>query len=147
MNDKDKILVGKIVSPQGLKGEFRVLTFTEKAEDFKNLKIIDFDLKYVRKISQNLIICKTDKITDRTGAEELKNKQLFIDRSALPKLLDNEFYHNDLIDMQVVKDGKKLGIVSGIYNFGAGDILELDSKEMVSFIGAKVDIKNKIINI
>ena len=147
MNDKDKILVGKIVSPQGLKGEFRVLTFTEKAEDFKNLKIIDFDLKYVRKISQNLIICKTDKITDRTGAEELKNKQLFIDRSVLPKLLDNEFYHNDLIDMQVVKDGKKLGIVSGIYNFGAGDILELDSKEMVSFIGAKVDIKNKIINI
>ena len=55
MEEKNKILVGKIVAPQGLKGEFRVLTYTSKPQDFKNLKILDFDLKYIRKIWENNI--------------------------------------------------------------------------------------------
>ena len=75
MEEKNKILVGKIVAPQGLKGEFRVLTYTSKPEDFKNLKILDFDLKYIRKISNSLIVCSSKSVKDRTKAENLKNKQ------------------------------------------------------------------------
>lgn len=145
MEEKNKILVGKIVAPQGLKGEFRVLTYTSKPEDFKNLKILDFDLKYIRKISNSLIICSSKSIQDRTEAEKLKNKQLFINKTDLPKLSNNEYYYDDLIGMQVIKDKNILGKVSAIYNFGAGDILEIDSKTMVSFIGAKVDLDKKTI--
>ena len=147
MENKDKILVGKIVAPQGLKGEFRVLTYTSKPEDFKNLKVLDFDLEYIRKISDNLIICRSKSICDRTGSENLKNKELFIKKSDLPKLLNNEYYHNDLIGMTVIQEDNILGKVSAVYNFGAGDILEIDSNKMVSFIGAKVDIDKKIINV
>lgn len=147
MENKDKILVGKIVAPQGLKGEFKVLTYTSKPEDFKNLKILDFELEYIRKISDNIIICRSKSICDRTGSENLKNKELFIKKSDLPKLSNNEYYHNDLIGMVVIQEDNILGKVSAVYNFGAGDILEIDSKKMVSFIGAKVDIDKKIINV
>jgi len=60
-------------------------------------------------------------------------------------LKDGEYYQSDLIGFDVVRDGKKIGIVDGFQNFGGGDIIELDNDEMVSFRGATVDIKNKTI--
>jgi hypothetical protein len=46
-----------------------------------------------------------------------------------------------------VRNGQKIGIVDCFQNYGAGDIIELDNGDMVFFIGADVDISNKIIYI
>ena len=40
MADNKKILVGKIVAPQGIRGEVRVHAFTDKPLDIKNLSPI-----------------------------------------------------------------------------------------------------------
>ena len=39
MKNDDKILVGKIVAPQGLRGEFRVQTYSATETDFKKFHI------------------------------------------------------------------------------------------------------------
>jgi len=52
----------------------------------------------------------------------------------------DEYYQADLIGSDVVRDGEKIGRVVCFQNFGAGDIMELDNGNMVSFIGANVDI-------
>ena len=75
----------------------------------------------------------------------LRGTELFINRGALTNLGDNEYYQADLIGFAVFRDGKKLGNVDCFQNFGAGDIIELDNGEMVSFGGADVDIANKTI--
>ena len=91
------------------------------------------------RLKQNVIIAKIDGIDDRNVAETLRGTELFISRDDLPKLKSDEYYQSDLIGFGVVRDGKKIGVVDGFQNFGAGDIIELDNGDMVSFIGAHVD--------
>lgn len=153
MTDSKHILVGKIVAPQGIRGEVRVQTFTDTPVDFKKLKIKsvrfnDGDFKFVRTVpNSNVIIAKISGIDDRNAAETLRGTELFIERSALPDLKENEFYQADLIGFDVVRNGTKIGVVDCFQNYGAGDIIELDNGDMVSFIGADVDIQNKIIKV
>ena len=152
MNTENKILVGKIVAPQGIHGEFRVQSFADKPMDFKKFHIIcdkcaTEQFHFVRVLKQNIIIAKIDTVNDRNTAESLRGTELYISREDLPKLKENEYYQSDLIGFDVIRDGNKIGIVDGFQNFGAGDIIELDNGEMVSFKGANVDLQNKQIKV
>lgn len=152
MMDNNKILVGKIVAPQGLRGEFRVQTYSATETDFKKFHIESAkcnpeQFHFVRVLKPNVIIAKIDGVNDRNAAENLRGTELFILRTDLPALKNGEYYQYDLIGFDVVRDGKKIGIVSGFQNFGAGDIIEMDNGGMVSFIGADVDIHNKTIKV
>ena len=153
MTDSKHILVGKIVAPQGIRGEVRVQTFTDTPVDFKKLKIKsvrfnDDDFKFVRTVpNSNVIIAKISGIDDRNAAETLRGTELFIERSALPDLKENEFYQADLIGFDVVRNGTKIGVIDCFQNYGAGDIIELDNGDMVSFIGADVDMENKTVKV
>ena len=152
MDNSTKILVGKIVAPQGIHGEFRVQSFAENPNDFKEFKILSdkFEsakFRFVRVLKTNVIIAKIDGINDRNTVETLRGTELFILRDDLPELKTGEYYQTDLIGFDVIRDGKKIGIVDGFQNFGAGDIIELANGEMVSFVGANADIKNKKITV
>ena len=148
MENNTKILVGRIVAPQGIRGEFRVQSFSESPQDFKSFKIVcdkckSEDFHFVRVLKQNVIVAKIDGINDRNAVEELRGTELFVLREDLPSLNQGEYYQSDLIGFDVVRDGKKIGTVDGFQNFGAGDIVEMDNGEMVSFVGAEVDANNK----
>ena len=145
------ILVGKIVAPQGIRGEVRVQTFTEKPSDFKSLTVFGENIPenafhFVRIVPNgNVIIARIDGVTNRNIAETLRGTELFVDRGTLPEPKDDEYYQADLIGMRVMRDGVEIGHIACFQNFGAGDIMELDNGEMVSFKGANVDLTNKII--
>ncbi len=152
MNTNDKILVGKIVAPQGLRGEFRIQSFSSNPNDFKTFRVVSdkfapeqFHFVRVQNQKSNIVIAKIDTVLDRNGAENLRGTELFIMRSDLPELKQNEFYQHDLIGFIVIQNGNKIGIVDGFQNFGGGDIIELDNGNMVSFSGASVDITKKIV--
>lgn len=146
MNSENKILVGKIVAPQGIRGEVRVQTYTARPDDFRKLEIISdrfasSDFRFVRLLNpnSNVIIARINGINDRNAAETLRNTELFILRDTLPDVRDGEYYQADLIGFDVIRDGNKIGVVDGFQNFGAGDIIEMDNGDMISFINADVD--------
>lgn len=153
MKEIKHILVGKIVAPQGIRGEVRVQTFTEKPSDFQNLavfgdKIPVGELHFVRVVpNSNVIIARLDNITDRNAAEMLRGIELFINRDDLPATKSGEYYQADLIGMTVIRGGTELGRVACFQNFGAGDIMELDNGDMVAFRGAIVDMNTKTIKV
>jgi len=154
MSDSKKILVGKIVAPQGIRGEVRVQTYTASPDDFRKLDVISdrfasSDFKFVRLLNptSSVIIARINGINDRNSAETLRNTELFISRDALPDTKNGEYYQADLIGFDVMRAGKKIGVVDGFQNFGAGDIIELDNGDMVSFIGAAVDMDLKTVTI
>lgn len=146
MENNNKILVGEIVGAQGLRGDVRIQTYTQNPTDFIELKVESTkfnmgELKFVRALpNSSVIIAKINGVDDRNAAEALRGTELFINRDTLPALSDGEFYHTDLIGMTVNQNK-----VVAVHNFGAGDILELDNGEMVSFSGAKVDVNKKVI--
>ena len=151
MLNNNKILVGKIVAPQGIRGEVRIQTYSDAPMDFKKFNIISDkfkaeDFRFVRTIpNSTVIIAKINGYDDRNAAETLRGTELFIGREDLPDLGEQEYYQTDLIGLTVNQRGNIIGRVACIQNFGAGDILELESGDMVSFIGANVDMDARII--
>jgi len=65
-------------------------------------------------------------VSDRGAAEALKGTELFIAREALPAAGEDEFYHADLIGLEAQDtEGRVLGKVAAIHNYGAGDVIEI----------------------
>ncbi len=154
MTDNNKILIGKIVAPQGIRGEVRVQTYSASPMDFQKFtvhssKFKSDEFKFVRRLNpkSDVIIAKIAGYDNRNAAETLRNTELFISRDALPALGDGEYYQADLIGFDVVRGTEKIGRIVCFQNFGAGDIMELNNGNMVSFIGADVDMQNKIVKI
>lgn len=128
------ICLGVVVAAHGIKGEVKVKSFTNNSlmlDGYGNLSTKDglksFNLKVTGTSANGLVKCKIKDIDTRNDAEALVGTQLFVSRDLLPKLEEEEFYQADLIGLDVVKksSGEKIGTVCGIYNFGAGDILEI----------------------
>lgn len=150
MSDTNKILVGKIVAPQGIRGEVRVQTYTAAPTDLQHMAvfgngIVAGNVRFVRRLNptSSVIVARVDGVNDRTAAEALRGVELFINRDTLPDLGDGEYYQADLIGFDVVRAGNKVGTIAGFQNFGAGDIMELADGQMLSFRGADVDLENK----
>ena len=90
-------------------------------------------------LSKNTMIAEIKNIISRTNAELLRNKKLFIKKTKLPSLIENEFYHNDLVGLQVIlEDNNIFGNIKKIHNFGSCDIIEIllynSKKHHVAFL-------------
>jgi 16S rRNA processing protein RimM len=86
---------------------------------------------------ENFII-NLKEINNRTGAEGLKGQEIYIDKAQLKNLENEEWYHEDLIGLNVqTSSGNEFGKIQAIFNFGAGDILEIklvnNKIEMIPF--------------
>jgi 16S rRNA processing protein RimM len=125
------VLLGVIIGAQGLKGEVKVKAFTatpEKLGAYGPLHAKDgrtFGIVSVRAMKDAAIVAFKG-IDDRSSAERLKGVELFVSRAALPATDDEEFYHADLIGLRAEDtEGRAMGTVRALHNFGAGDVLEL----------------------
>ena len=131
-DDNKLILVGKILSPHSLNGMVKIISYTQNNQDlFKQTALMLQDGTIIsinsHKLHQNdVFICKVKGINTRTDAEKIAKNSIFIEKSQLQDLEEDEFYVEDLKGMTVVAaDGKNIGVIADIYNFGAGDIIEI----------------------
>jgi 16S rRNA processing protein RimM len=127
----DRILVGAIAGAFGVRGEVRLKSFCAEPADIAGYTPLwaadgrSFGLTIVRPIPQGFAVRLTG-VATREQAEALRGTRLYADRSRLPSLPDDEFYHADLIGLAVVDTGGvALGTVRAVLNHGAGDILEV----------------------
>ncbi|MEK9649480.1 MAG: ribosome maturation factor RimM [Gammaproteobacteria bacterium] len=146
------IEIAKIGKPKGLKGHFFVSAFTDDIQDFiikKDFLLLDQsntlkEFKLVECVLQNnRIIAKAETINNRDEAESVKNLPLLYPKSKLPKLDKLDVYWYELVGMEVINlDGKKLGKVKNVKNFGANDTLDIESvsgKELlIPFVKSRV---------
>lgn len=128
-----RICVAQIGAAHGLKGEVRLWSYTEEpaavarygaltTEDgSRQIEIVQL------RAEKDYFIAKLRGIEDRNAAEALRNARLYVARERLPAPDDADtFYHADLIGLAAVDpDGKALGDVIAIHNYGAGDIVEI----------------------
>ncbi|MDH3240531.1 MAG: ribosome maturation factor RimM [Alphaproteobacteria bacterium] len=133
----DWVCLGVVGRPHGVKGLVRIRPFTEDPEAVAAYGPLT-DRKTGRKftvsvanVAKGTVIARIDGIEDRDGAEALKGTELWVNRAVLPEIEDEEaFYHHDMIGLEAVgTDGEAVGEVVGIENFGAGDLLELRTRE------------------
>ncbi len=156
------ILIGAIGAPFGIKGQMKIRTFTQSPMTlftFDKILINEANtvlLRFVRILNDQSVIASIEGVNDRTEAQKWSGTSLYTTRDCLPPI-DNidSFYIADLIGMTVRNSTDNLGTVTGVFNFGASDILEfLDhataTKKMIPFIPdavLSIDIEKKSVNI
>ena len=131
-DESDKrICVARIGAAHGTRGEVRLWSFTadpQAAARFGALTTAQgqpVEIASVR-TGKGFFIARIKDVTDRNGAERLRNVDLFVSRDRLPAPAAEEYYHADLIGLTAVdRDGQPIGTVVAVHNFGAGDLLEI----------------------
>ena len=129
------IAVGQIVNVHGIKGVMKVRPYLVNTHDFKGLNpLTDKDGK--KRFEATLVGYQKDcwlvamkGITDRTTAENFKGLELYTERQNLPNTQENEFYHCDLVGLSVYQNDLEFGKVLRVLNYGAGDILQIKTKQ------------------
>lgn len=129
----DWVCLGQISGAIGVRGELRVKSFTADPAALASYGALTVQpggqtitLALVRVVKDGLAM-RADGITDRTAAEAMKGKRLYVARAALPEPEDeDDFYHADLLGLPVEDEsGQLLGKVKAIHDFGAGDVLDI----------------------
>jgi len=128
----DRVCVGAIGGAFGVKGQVRLKSFTAHPEDiatYAPLETEDGSMEFSVQIEgaiTNGLAARLSGISTKEQADALRGIRLFVPRTRLPALPDDEFYHTDLIDLDVVDTGgTALGRVKAVLNHGAGDLLEI----------------------
>ena len=164
MKSGKKILVGKISNPHGIKGWIKVISFTDPIENilsYKKWTISDNETEKTycledSRIQGNKIVIKLEGVNNRDDADLLKNLQIEINRSDLPKLEENSYYWEDLVDFNVIDiKGMHVGKVDSLFRTGSNDVLVIinETKErlLVPFIMEEVikyvDLAKELISI
>ncbi|MEM9432432.1 MAG: ribosome maturation factor RimM [Pseudomonadota bacterium] len=131
MSTQDRITVGVIAGAFGVKGEVRLKSFCANPEDIATYSPLhtedgrEFTVKITRAI-KNGFAARLTGVRFKDEADGLRGQKLLADRELLPVLPDDEFYHTDLIGLEVLDTGgQSLGKVAAVLNHGAGDLLEL----------------------
>ena len=132
MSNSDKpVTLAAVSGAHGVTGEVRLKLFGEGVATLKRHKAFNdgaLTLKSLRDDGKGGAIARFAEVGDRTAAEALRGTTLTVPRSALPPLEEGEYYHADLLGLTAVSDtGEPLGTVVAVENFGAGDILEIES--------------------
>ncbi len=128
----ERVCVGAIAGAFGVQGEVRLKSFCTIPEDIATYGPLwtenggqSFSVRLTRPVTGGLG-ARIQGVETREDAEALKGVTLWVEREALPSLPDDEFYHTDLIGLEVYDSGGVLlGRVRAIYDHGAGDILEI----------------------
>ena len=125
---REKIRIGKITGPVGLKGEVKVMSYSGDPERFSHLeKIYLKDTEYVieRASKRNrLTILKLEGVNDRNEAEKLRNLYVDMAEEDLEPLEEGSFYIRDLIGLDVLdsETGEKLGTLKDVLTDRPQDI-------------------------
>ena len=145
-----RIALAAVAGAHGVKGEVRLKLFSESIASLKRHEKL-----YVGGTERRLVAIREGKapvarfagIDGRSAAEALRGQLVEVDRAALPPLGEDEYYHADLIGLPAASlDGKAVGTVVAVENYGAGDLLEIEDaagkRSLIPFKAGIADLED-----
>ncbi len=134
-----KILIAKVNSIFGIKGEVKLIVYSDEPHNIEKYRLYNSKEEEIKITISNknktivgnssgnpIVIAKIAGVEDRTTAEKLRGQEFFANRDDFAKTKENEFYYSDLIGLQVIdENNNKIAIVNNVMDFGAGGIIEI----------------------
>lgn len=135
-----KICIAKILTAHGVRGLVKLRVFLEDIADLETynpLTTLDdrsISIKIKNSLKGDDWVAEVIGISDRNDAEKLRGVELFINRNDLPEQDEDAFYYEDLIGLET-RDiaGNKIGMISEVDNYGAGDVVKIKPLSGASF--------------
>jgi 16S rRNA processing protein RimM len=127
--ESEFVLIGKVRRPHGVEGEVVIESFSDFPERFKPGNIILVGEKHTPlkiKTRRNATVGTLIKLAEFNTPEEvgeIRNQLIYVEKQSLPKLPEGEYYHFELIGLQVfTEDSKLVGILNEVIVTGANDV-------------------------
>ncbi len=126
------VLLGRVVGVHGVRGELKLESYTEprtqifRYQPWRMRSVVgETTVEGCRGRAQGKgIVGEIPGVGDRDAALALIGTEIWVDRSALPKLKPGEFYWSDLEGLEVVTlDNVSLGRVSHLIATGSNDVM------------------------
>jgi len=133
------ILVGVVVKPHGIRGEFCIQSYADSPSLFGEVETLYLDdgKNPVRPLSvtrwrehKDKVLLTVKGVTDRNLAEGLRGQDVLVRETDLPVLEDWEHYFYQMIGCQVcLADGAPVGELKGFYETGEQDTWVIESDD------------------
>ena len=152
---QEKVLIGTVGSPVGIKGEFRVTLYSGDPVNLKEGKVLLLEragksaqaaIERVR-FQKDRPVVKLKGMDDRNAAEDIKGMEISIMAGDLEELPEGEHYVRDLIGCRVVdiaqgaadEGGAEIGVLADVIQNTAQSILDVTTPEGKSVLIPAVD--------
>ncbi|MEX0366515.1 MAG: ribosome maturation factor RimM [Ruegeria sp.] len=137
----DLVCVGAVAGSFGVRGEVRLKSFCAVPEDIEAYSPLtdesgkDSYPVILTRAVKNGFAARLGGIETKEQADAIKGLRLYARRDQLPSLPDDEYYHADLIGLEVYDTGGTLlGQVKAVQNHGASDLLEIQGPGLKSTV-------------
>ena len=144
---KEYLEAGKIVTTHGIKGEVKIMPYTDSPE-----LLAEFDRLFIGKnkeelyiersrVFKNMVIAKIEGIDTPEAAEKLRSKILYMHRDDL-ELDDDTYFIQDLIGLEVrdADTGEVYGKIADVLETGANDVYVIKGEDREYLIPAIADV-------
>ena len=158
-----KVVIGQVKAAHGLKGQFKIQTYTEEPNNFFTYGVVYIEdqdkgvtLNNHKSIANGFIV-SCESIKSRTEVDKIIKNYIYIFSDQLPKVNTKEnIYYHDLMNLSVLDESDNtIGRVVSVSNYGSNDIIEINLKQKQEKILIPfnkycidvVDIENNLIKI
>lgn len=126
----DSVIIGEVLKPHGVNGEFKVYPLTDNVQRFKKLKKVFladgkvetlYEVQGVRVDGKGSVFLNLEGIDSPEQAIKYRGYQVRVNRSDVPPLKDR-WYYFELEGMQVYDNGLLLGTLTRVQETGANDV-------------------------
>ena len=147
----DPVAIGRVGSPSGLRGEFRVTLYAADSDNLKEGKVLllkhganEISARIERaRYQKDRPVIKLEGFDDRSSVETLRNMEISIEASDLEELPEGEHYVRDLIGCRVVDIAggkeKEIGVLQDVIQNTAQSVLDVKTPDGKSVLIPAVD--------
>ena len=153
----DKLIVGEVLKPQGIRGELKIKPFTDDAQVFRAFSRVfvgetEYKVLSVR-TGGGAVFLGLKGVADRNAAELLRGQQITVLREDAPVPEEGRYYIADLLGCRLVtQEGEVLGTLTDVRQ-AATDVytVEMDGKEVLFPVAegvvTAVDVEGGVITV
>lgn len=129
-------LIGRILKPQGIRGEVKVDPVSSQPERFRQLKSVlvgdeikkTYTIESIR-VYKRFALIKFNEVDSRDRAEELRGKDIYVTKGYLLSPEPGEYFIHDLIGCSVsTPTEQNIATVTDVIQGSGNDVLVLNDK-------------------
>ena len=140
----EKVVLGQIVAPHGVRGDLRIMPLTSNVKLFTDMDYLllpdDRRLHIVHaRPHKNIILVTVKEITSIEAAEALRGQKVSVYREDMPELPEGRYYVGDLIGLPVLDEGgSRIGTFKDVLQTGSKDVYVIQPPEGKDILVANI---------
>ena len=129
----EKLIIGEVVKPQGIKGELKIKLF-DTSKDLSKLKqvYIGDDIFAISSLSirQDFMYVMIEGFNSIQEVEKFRMQKVYINVDDANQLLDkNEYFVENILNFNVITSmGGEVGVLDDVQNYGSKDVAFISGK-------------------